>query len=328
MRGAAAAALVPLLIASQARARDFTTQAVGTTAAEYLTVDVGARAVAMGGAYTAAANDATSLYWNPAGLAQIPRAALTFTRENHPGPITFDYGAYAHRLSPGGVAAAGFRLMDAGSIASTDIDGNSLGSMHPRSYTWEAGYGQQLLEMSDGEAEMTMGTVARYSHADMVSHGDIFCGDLGVQMRHGTALLPWRFGAVVQNIGVGPKYDATRDRLPLRGRLGMALEPTRFWLFTLDATLPVDDQASLSAGGEVTLEAQENLQAFLRGGVDTFAIAQHNSGLRGISFGVGIRAFGLMFDYAFAPLGLLGDTHLFSVTWNLSHLGSRRYRER
>nr|HPI73656.1 hypothetical protein [bacterium] len=42
---------------------------VGTGAAAFLEIGVGARAMAMGGAYTSIANDATALYWNPAGIA-------------------------------------------------------------------------------------------------------------------------------------------------------------------------------------------------------------------------------------------------------------------
>ncbi|MBD3288055.1 hypothetical protein GF337_04565, partial [candidate division KSB1 bacterium] len=42
---------------------------VGTSAAAFLEVGVGARAMAMGGAYASVANDPTALYWNPAGIA-------------------------------------------------------------------------------------------------------------------------------------------------------------------------------------------------------------------------------------------------------------------
>lgn len=38
---------------------------------EFLAVGVGARALAMGGAYTALVNDVTSAYWNPAGLLGV-----------------------------------------------------------------------------------------------------------------------------------------------------------------------------------------------------------------------------------------------------------------
>jgi len=45
---------------------------VGTNAAAFLEIGVGARAMAMGGAYGAVANDASALYWNPAGIAWAP----------------------------------------------------------------------------------------------------------------------------------------------------------------------------------------------------------------------------------------------------------------
>ena len=49
---------------------------VGTTAAAFLNIGVGSRANAMGGAFTAMADDATALYWNPAGLANLEMSEL------------------------------------------------------------------------------------------------------------------------------------------------------------------------------------------------------------------------------------------------------------
>jgi hypothetical protein len=44
----------------------------------YLYMGVGARALGMGGAYSAVANDATAVYWNPAGLAQMNPYQVSF----------------------------------------------------------------------------------------------------------------------------------------------------------------------------------------------------------------------------------------------------------
>ncbi|RPH91960.1 MAG: hypothetical protein EHM72_18130, partial [Calditrichaeota bacterium] len=44
---------------------------VGTTAAGFLNIDVGARAIGMGGAYESVSDDAMSMYWNAAGIARI-----------------------------------------------------------------------------------------------------------------------------------------------------------------------------------------------------------------------------------------------------------------
>ncbi len=46
---------------------------VGTTAANFLKVGVGTRAIAMGAAYSAIADDATSVFWNPAGIVYVDR---------------------------------------------------------------------------------------------------------------------------------------------------------------------------------------------------------------------------------------------------------------
>lgn len=41
-------------------------------AGEFLKIHVGARAIGMGGAFTAVADDATAIYWNPAGMVYLP----------------------------------------------------------------------------------------------------------------------------------------------------------------------------------------------------------------------------------------------------------------
>ncbi len=49
----------------------FNKEAIGTTSADFLNLPIGARAAAMGGAYTAISEDASGIFWNPAGLVQI-----------------------------------------------------------------------------------------------------------------------------------------------------------------------------------------------------------------------------------------------------------------
>ena len=45
---------------------------------DFLTLGVGARPLSMGGSFTAIADDSTATYWNPAGLAQLTHAEMTF----------------------------------------------------------------------------------------------------------------------------------------------------------------------------------------------------------------------------------------------------------
>ena len=64
---------------------------VGTTAAPFLEIEVGSRAIGMGGAFVAIANDATAIYWNPAGLSRISKIEATLVHTNWLVGSNFDF---------------------------------------------------------------------------------------------------------------------------------------------------------------------------------------------------------------------------------------------
>jgi hypothetical protein len=51
---------------------------VATSAATFLKIGVGGRGVALGGAHTASVNDASAMYWNPAGINGVNGQELVF----------------------------------------------------------------------------------------------------------------------------------------------------------------------------------------------------------------------------------------------------------
>ncbi|MCK4237159.1 MAG: PorV/PorQ family protein, partial [Candidatus Krumholzibacteria bacterium] len=71
--GAVLLVLVPSLIFGGTRPFE----KVGTFAAQFLKIGVSARAAGMGNAFTASANDASSIYWNPAGMVELTRTQVT-----------------------------------------------------------------------------------------------------------------------------------------------------------------------------------------------------------------------------------------------------------
>lgn len=83
-------------------------QRTGTAMFQFLKIGVGGRAVGMGESFVAVANDASALYWNPAGIVQIGRNELIFSHVNWPVDIKHEFIGYVQKL--GGVTAIGLSV--------------------------------------------------------------------------------------------------------------------------------------------------------------------------------------------------------------------------
>ena len=76
---------------------------VGTSAASFLRIHVGARASSMGGAFVSIADDPTSLFWNPGGVSRIGKYALTVDHSPWlPKLLTFNFVGLALPVSRDG----------------------------------------------------------------------------------------------------------------------------------------------------------------------------------------------------------------------------------
>ncbi|MBI5474535.1 MAG: PorV/PorQ family protein [Ignavibacteriae bacterium] len=74
---------------------------VGKYAGEFISLGVGGRALGMGGAFVALANDVTSGYWNPAGLSHITYPQISLMHDERYGSlVNYDYGAVALPVGP------------------------------------------------------------------------------------------------------------------------------------------------------------------------------------------------------------------------------------
>ena len=86
------------------------TSKVGTTAAQFLKIGAGARALGMGGAQTAVTGDIASIYWNPAALSRIiTNAEVTFNHAEWLADINYDFAAAV--LPIGGLGTFGFSFI-------------------------------------------------------------------------------------------------------------------------------------------------------------------------------------------------------------------------
>jgi len=101
-----------------------TSQAAGEAGGQpgqFLQFGVGARALGMGGAFYAVADDATAAYWNPAGLAYLERKEVTFMQSTLFADTQYGYFGYAHPTATKGtfslgrvsLTSAGYEKVDA-----------------------------------------------------------------------------------------------------------------------------------------------------------------------------------------------------------------------
>lgn len=326
------AAVLALSVAAAPPARaaggDFSEHAAGTAGSEFLNLDVDARGMAMGGAYSAQTNDAYAMYWNPAGLALVPRASLGAMHTEYLADIRFQYLSYAQRVNENSVLAGAVRYLDGGAIDNTDLNGNRIGTFRPRSYVYEMGWGQSIGDLTDAERDITMGVSVRYLHTDLIAHASGWAGDIGMQAHYTDTFMPFNLSAVVQNLGRGQKFDAVRDTLPFRGKLGASIQPRPFLSLAVEGNFPVSAAPYLATGAELTIDTSHRAKAFLRAGFNTRTAFSGLEGIRGVTAGFGVKVADFSVDYAFMPMGILGNTHRIGLTWSLPSKHSRRFRER
>src|SRR4051812_36410135 len=86
-----AAALAAALFPSRAGA----VAAGGATSAAFLELDAGARPSAMAGTFTGLANSVDAIAFNPAGLADLPRAEATFMHNQYLPGMRQEWAAFA-----------------------------------------------------------------------------------------------------------------------------------------------------------------------------------------------------------------------------------------
>jgi hypothetical protein len=79
----------------------------GKYAAEFLRIGVGARALGLGGAFVAIADDGSAPYWNPAGLACAARPEMLFMHAEQFGSIAnHDFASFVQPLDSRGTGSA------------------------------------------------------------------------------------------------------------------------------------------------------------------------------------------------------------------------------
>lgn len=313
-----AALVVLLLLPAGAGAGEFDRSARGATTAQFLRLGAGARATAMGEAYSTVADEASALYWNPAAMIQVEKRSVTLMHAAYLDSVSYDYGAFAHNVGGAGVWGIGFQRLSAGKIMETDQAGVEAGTFQPVDLAISAGYAYELDYAGaygpfDALQGFSIGVAAKFVRTKVALSGQTAAADLGIlspKLADGRL----RLSGTVQNLGGRIKLDQEGNDLPLVVKAGASFKATDRWLFALDLASPRDNAPYAALGTEYRLPAGRDLALAGRLGFNSRTVGDVD-GVTGLSAGFGIAFQRSSLDYSFVPFGSVGQAHRISLTF-------------
>jgi outer membrane protein OmpA-like peptidoglycan-associated protein len=280
----------------------------GTSVMPVLRIEQGVRLSAMGGAGIGAVEDASAIYWNPAGLGRVMGNRYALSHQQWFAGIKDEV---AHVALPSGPGAIGLGLAYSGEPGIEFWDQNN--EPGETFMTWNsalsAGYGFAVA------GDYYIGAAVKGFYQSLYT-SDGYGGalDIGFACRPLPSL---SLGAIARNVGVAT-YGPGSEKMPLEAGIGGSLVLGSVNA-VLDVILPVDDAVSLRAGAEYKPVPELAIRLGYRTGPEDLGTL---GALSGLTAGLGASVGQFSLDYAIAPYGKLGITHRIGLQAALSPKGS------
>ena len=310
---------------------------VGTTAAAFLEIGAGARAQAMGGAYTAITQDANAMYWNPAGIGRLSGFEVTFSYINWILDTKYDYVGIVKSIND--VFSVGANITSFG-----------VGEQPVRTVQLEGGTGEfytaqdvaigvsLALNLTD---RFSVGINSKYI-SQRIWHSSATGFAIDVGGMYLTQLKGLQLGFSISNFGTNMQMSGRDllnvvdpdiinegvDNIPVNYKTGSFALPLLFRFgvsyqlilssissettFAVDLLKPNNDKESINLGMEYLIFKTFALRAGYRS-----LFLDNNTG--GLSLGFGLilspsdSKFEVTVDYAYVDLGLLNAVHNFGL---------------
>ncbi len=271
-------------------------RAQGTTGAQFLNIGVGSRACAMGDSYGAIANDASAIYWNPAGLTQLSSAnfmvsqnfwLLDMSAKQFAGGFPTKFGHFG----------LGILYFSSGSIPKIE-NFLKVGEYTAYDLSFDVAYAYELWH------SLSFGISGSYISQKIENfNATTYAFNVGLMYRL-QKYPALQFGIILRNAGPAIKFIQQSDPLPLSFKIGGSYLGKTITLSTeIDKTLDNDIQYAL--GGEYLF----NKILALRAG--------YNS-LLSFTFGFGIIWEKLELSYAYLPNIKIDHAHIISIRFLLA----------
>lgn len=324
---------------------------VGTRGANFLEIGVGARALALAGAYTGLAEGVTALYWNPAGIAELegPAAALSIAKLYGDLGIRHNFAGGVLPLGSNGAFGIALTQLSSGDIERTTEafpEGGDPAFGSTFQYTATAAglyYGRRLTD------RLGLGIGIKFATEGIDNAKASYFGlDIGTKFR--TGLYGTHIAASLSNLGgssrfrgpaierfsfdnfrPGPtpvEFSTTELQLPTLFRFSirsdlvgasdalLAPNPQHNLLLLMDMTDAIDTDVQLTLATQYSFRDM----IFLRAGRRFVNEKQteFRSGSFGFSYGGGVKVpvgggRRFSFDYAYTNMADLKNVQVFSL---------------
>ncbi|OVE78188.1 hypothetical protein BVX98_01010 [bacterium F11] len=252
----------------------------------------GARAAALGEAFSTMREDVTAFAYNPASLYPLETGQASFMLEKGISDDT-----YGHFL-------IGYpRYKDSFGLSVSHYNGGKAtlyDGVTERNVTL-----QSDLSIGIGYAtafrHISIGATAKYFKSELAdtASASAFAGDIGL---NAPLFQNVRFGLALQNIGSKLQYVSVKNDLPRMARAGITMKFIPYKYITtllIDSAYSLNNNELIPSAGLETWIGPLALRAGYKGGSD----------LEAISFGTGFRFGNASLDYAFGLVDQLDSRH-------------------
>jgi long-subunit fatty acid transport protein len=308
-------------------------QRVGISALQFLKIGVGARGTAFGESFVAVANDASALFWNPAGLIQTEGNQLFISHTQYVADINHEFVGATYKITPSDVIGLSLISLGTDDMPVTN-ETNPRGTGRMFKYSDLAvglTYARQMTN------QFSFGATVKYVEETLdVLKMRAFLVDLGTY--YWTGLRSVRFAVVVSNFGndvsptgtvelydgrkVTPSADGFQSfSPPTLFKVGLAFEPfeTESQKLTTSIQLnhPNDNAENIRLGAEYTWNDMFSIRAGLKRTIGEPILGKDGSSEEDITLGAGVKVpistAKINVDYAYANFNRLGGVHRISL---------------
>lgn len=321
--------LVPTLLFAQVERTSFAGRGkVGTTGLQFLKIGTSARAVALGESFIALANDASAMYYNPAGMNQCTQKEVFLTHTKWPAGINYEYLGAMMPVSRIGIFGVQVGVLTTGDMKRTVPYVGWTGEYFSAT-DWLFGVSYARMLTNKFSIGGTIKYVSEWLDDSRVS---VLAADFGTLFDVGYQGI--KFGMTISNFGPNGKFLTEEFSLPINFKFGAVVDVLKQGMHQMKATLegshPSDNLEQVAMGVEYTF----GKYFALRGGYRFFVkieeldqvIKLDNTNeidveepLEGPSFGMGLNmpigTTAMRLDYAYSDLGYLDNGQRFTLSF-------------